>query len=342
MFNEFTKKEMPILGVLGLGGGIARAGGGGGVEVSGGTVFTYNGKTIHAFTSSGAVTVSGGPIDVEVFMVAGGAGGGGYCGGGGGAGGLITHAALTLSDGTSPVAMGAGGARRSIGGDTTFASMTAKGGGYGAEGGGAGGVGSPGGSGGGGASGNQGAGKPGTQPTLNSPFTPDPNFNQYGNPGGLPSPGPGGNFSSNGGGGAGGAGESNPNGGPGGDGGAGIQIPTTFRDPSNPYGGAGPGASFGWFAGGGGGSNSTNAGAPSDGSAVGSGGGGPNRTTPWAGGGGAGQTTSPGAATINPISGGTNTGGGGGGGNVIPGTPAPTGNPLGNGGPGIVMVAFTP
>ena len=53
-----------------------------------------------------------------------------------------------------------------------------------------------------------------------------------------------------------------------------------------------------------------------------------------------GQTTSPGAATINPISGHANTGGGGGGGNVIPGTPAPTGNPLGNGGSGIVMVAF--
>ena len=342
MFNEQHKKESPILGLLGLGGGIARAGGVS-LEVSGGDAeFTYNGKKIHVFTSSGALTVSGGPVSLEVFMVGGGAGGGGYCGGGGGGGGVVHHAAIDCSDGTNPVGLGLGGARRSLGQDTTFLGMTAKGGGYGAEGGGAGGAGSPGGSGGGGASGNNGAGKPGTQPSQNSPFTPDPNFNQYGNPGGLPHPGPGGNFSSNGGGGAGGAGGSNPNTGPGGDGGAGIQMPTTFRDPSNQYGAAGPGASFGWFAGGGGGSNSNNAGASTDGSALGTGGGGPNRSTPYAGGGAAGQTTSPGAATINPVAGGTNTGGGGGGGNVIPGTPSAQGDPLGRGGPGIVMVAFTP
>ena len=90
------------------------------------------------------------------------------------------------------------------------------------------------------ASGNNGAGKPGTQPSQNSPFTPNPDFAQYGNNGGLPSPGPGGNYSSNGGGGAGGAGEDNPNSGPGGYGGDGIQIPATFRDPSNQYGAQGP------------------------------------------------------------------------------------------------------
>ena len=328
--------------MLGLGGGIARAGGVS-LEVSGGDAeFTYNGKKIHVFTSTGALTVSGGPVSLEVFMVAGGGGGGGYCGGGGGAGGLVTHADITCNNGSNPVVIGTGGARRVNGTDTTFLGMTAKGGGHGAEGGGAGGAHSPGGSGGGGGSGPGGSGTGNaTQPSQNSPFTPDPNFNQYGNAGGSVS-GSGGNFSSNGGGGAGSVGESNPNAGPGGDGGAGIQIPTTFRDPSNQYGGAGPGASFGWFAGGGGGSNSNNAGAPTDGSALGTGGNGPNRATPYAGGGAAGQTTSPGAATINPVAGGTNTGGGGGGGNVIPGTPSAEGDPLGRGGPGIVMVAFTP
>ena len=182
------------------------------------------------FTSSGSLVVAGGPpVTLEVFMVGGGGGGGGYAGGGGGAGGVVHHASIDCSNGTKPVGVGLGGARRSLGQDTTFLGMTAKGGGYGAEGGGAAGAGSPGGCGGGGAAGNNGAGKPGTQPSQNSPFTPDPNFNQYGNPGGLPHPGPGGNFASNGGGGAGGAGDSHPNGGPGGDGGAGIQYPTTPR-----------------------------------------------------------------------------------------------------------------
>ena len=55
MFNEQHKKESPILGLLGLGGGIAR-GGGSGVEVTGGdATFTYNGKQIHVFTSSGSL-----------------------------------------------------------------------------------------------------------------------------------------------------------------------------------------------------------------------------------------------------------------------------------------------
>ena len=316
--------------------------GGPSLDVSGGNaVFTYNGKKIHVFTSSGSLVVAGGPVTLEVFMVGGGGGGGGYAGGGGGAGGVVHHASIDCSDGTKPVGLGLGGARRSLGQDTTFLGMTAKGGGYGAEGGGAAGAGSPGGCGGGGAAGNNGAGKPGTQPSQNSPFTPDPNFNQYGNPGGLPSPGPGGNFASNGGGGAGGAGDSHPNGGPGGDGGAGRPAPSTFLDPSNQYGAAGPGSPFGWFAGGGGGANSNNAGAATDGSALGFGGQGPNRTTPYAGGGSAGQTTSPGAATINAQGGGANTGGGGGGGNPVPGTPAPDGAPFGAGGPGIVMIAFT-
>ena len=311
------------------------------VSVTGGdATFTYNSKKIHVFTSSGALTVVGGSVSLEVFMIGGGGGGGGYCGGGGGAGGLVTHADITCNEGPNSVVIGTGGARRSNGTDTTFLGMTAKGGGHGAEGGGAGGAHSPGGSGGGGGSGPGGGGSGNaTQPSQNSPFTPDPNFAQYGNAGGSVS-GSGGNYSSNGGGGAGGAGDSNPNNGPGGDGGAGRQIPTTFRDPSNTYGGAGPGSPYGWFGGGGGGSNSTNGGAPSDGSALGAGGQGPNRTTPYSGGGGAGQTTAPGAATINPISGHANTGGGGGGGEVVPGTPAPTGNPLGNGGSGIVMVAF--
>ena len=43
MFDKFFKKESPVLGVLGLGGGIARRAAAGGLGASGGTVTTHNG-----------------------------------------------------------------------------------------------------------------------------------------------------------------------------------------------------------------------------------------------------------------------------------------------------------
>ena len=124
-------------------------GGGPSLEVTGGNnTFTYSGKQIHVFTSSGALTVSGGPVSLEVFMVAGGGGGGGYCGGGGGAGGVVLHTDISCGDGNNAVAVGGQVGRRIQGEDSTFLGMTAKGGGYGAQGGGAGGSSSAGGSGG--------------------------------------------------------------------------------------------------------------------------------------------------------------------------------------------------
>ena len=71
MFNEKHKKEMPFLGILGLGGGIARAGGGGSspISASGGNVDGANpgnGYIYHVFTSSGALTVNSGSDDVEI------------------------------------------------------------------------------------------------------------------------------------------------------------------------------------------------------------------------------------------------------------------------------------
>ena len=69
--------------------------GGPSLDVSGGNAdFTYNGKKIHVFTSSGSLVVAGGPVTLEVFMVGGGGGGGGYAGGGGGAGGVVHHASI--------------------------------------------------------------------------------------------------------------------------------------------------------------------------------------------------------------------------------------------------------
>ena len=96
---------------------------------------------------------------------------------------------------------------------------------------------------------------PGTQPHQILRLLLFPTF-ETGIPGSLPHIDPGGNFRYNGGGGKWWCWCSHPNGGPGGDGGAGIQYPTTFRDPSNGYGAAGPGSPYGWFAGGGGGATS--------------------------------------------------------------------------------------
>ena len=316
--------------------------GGPSLDVSGGNAdFTYNGKKIHVFTSSGSLVVAGGPVTLEVFMVGGGGGGGGYAGGGGGAGGVVHHASIDCSNGTKPVGVGgSGGARRHFGQDTTFF-MTAKGGGYGAEGGGAAGAGSPGGCGGGGAAGNNGAGKPGTQPSQNSRLLLIPTLinmvilavsrilvlvetlhlmvaaalavlvililmvvlvEMVAQVYNIPQHLEIHQMDME------------------------QQVQVLLLDGSLAVEEEQTQITqvlqlmdllldlVAW---------------------------GPNRTTPYAGGGSAGQTTSPGAATINAQGGGTNTGGGGGGGNPVPGTPGPDGHPFGAGGPGIVLVAFT-
>jgi hypothetical protein len=60
MFREQHKKEMPLLGLLGMGGGIARAGGAGGITATGGTMFPYNGYIVHVFTTTGPFSVKEG------------------------------------------------------------------------------------------------------------------------------------------------------------------------------------------------------------------------------------------------------------------------------------------
>lgn len=103
--------------------------------VSGGTVTTSGAYTIHTFTASGTLSITGGTLTADVLVVAGGGGGGNgganYCGGGG-AGGLIQGTAVTLS-GSLPIVIGAGGGLNSQGGGTTFSSYSAVGGGAGAS-----------------------------------------------------------------------------------------------------------------------------------------------------------------------------------------------------------------
>jgi len=195
MFDKFFTKQSPLLGALGLGGGIASAGGGG-LSVSGGNVDGLapgNGYIYHTFTSPGTLTISG-SSDFEILVVAGGGGGGsdgsGAGGGGGGGGGVVYATSVPLSSGAYPISVGDAGAKATSGGDSTFHTFfTAKGGGgsgaYNVNG-------SPGGSGGGaGARASTGSA---TQPGISHSF---PTVNNAGNNGGA---GDGGNGAGGGGG----------------------------------------------------------------------------------------------------------------------------------------------
>ena len=201
--------------------------------------------TTESFTSSGTFSVPVGITSADVLVVAGGASGGTHHGGGGGAGGLIFIPNYPVTPGgTVTVTVGDGGPapanypspgsgdRGSPGQDSSFGTLTAKGGG-----GGGGNISScrpgvPGGSGGGGAAPGA-ASSPGsaTQPTQPG----QSGAYGFGNPGGV-------NLGdAAGGGGGAGAPGSNGNGG-GGDGGAGKAY--TIADGTTPV----------YYAGGGGGS----------------------------------------------------------------------------------------
>ena len=342
----------------GSGGGGARAGtggsGGSGIVVvryqignsqlgtakaTGGSVSFYGGKTIHSFTSSGTFSnTSGSPLTVEYVAIGGGGGGGcgnGGGGGGGGAGLFLNETGITVSTTPFAVTIGAGGQASGVtqspnistrGNSTTIAfpsgTKTATYGGGGAS---TVGTGDPGGSGGGAgnaapsgsggsATGSSYPGTPGTTPTSGWGHAGGSSFN------GAPQYGAGG------GGGAGGAGG---NGGPSstGNGGAGVQLPTTFRDPRTSVGAPGPGSSGYWVAGGGGGGAGYAGGAGTGPSGIGGGPGGP-----YAGAGNGGYGTSTPTKSTPALA---NTGSGGGGTNNV--TPGSIG---GQGGSGLVIISY--
>ena len=99
---------------------------------------TYNGNPVVYWTGTGSdsFTIPDGAIDIKVLIVAGGGGGGGHDGGGGGAGGLIFDT-TTFTPGSFSLTVGAGGAKGygsfpgSVGADSIFGALTAKGGGGG-------------------------------------------------------------------------------------------------------------------------------------------------------------------------------------------------------------------
>jgi hypothetical protein len=111
MFNLFNKKEAPLLGLQGSGGGLGfLTGGGGGVEASGGNVngTLASGSKYHIFTADGTFNVTAGG-SVSILAIAGGGGGGVQHGGGGGAGALYFNEILELDAGTYSITIGNGG-----------------------------------------------------------------------------------------------------------------------------------------------------------------------------------------------------------------------------------------
>ena len=124
----------PVIGTLPL------------ISTSGGTETTPTNFKLHAFTTTGAstLTVSGVPAYVDILVVGAGGSGGSRVRGGGGAGGVVYLPNFKLAPGQYAISVGAGGASRTSspytgfnGGDTTFTgpaitTVTAYGGGGGA------------------------------------------------------------------------------------------------------------------------------------------------------------------------------------------------------------------
>lgn len=228
---------------------------------------------IQSFTSSGTFSVPTGITSVDVLVVAGGGSGGADNGGGGGGGGLIFRPGFPVTPGgTVSVGVGDGGpavttgsqtqASEANGGDSTFGTLTAKGGAFAR-----GGVnnlsGGQGGSGGGGtghgSQGNPGSCSPGgqaTQPTQSG----DSGAYGFGNAGGKGRRAPGNQRAGGGGGGAGQAGSGAGCGGQGARGGDGRAYTIADGTTSVFYaGGGGGGGCVGGGSGGCGGGGPSNA-----------------------------------------------------------------------------------
>ena len=357
----------------GAGGGLGGSGGSGIVVVryqiasltatakaTGGLISYYSGKTIHTFTSSGTFATEPNWTAASVeYVVIGGAGGGGGTGNGGSysdsgaGGGAGTYRTGTTPIGAHPVStsiqVGAGGAGANaspaagegVTGTSSFFGppITAPGGGGGATGADSANPGGSGGSGGGAARAPASGG-----PATGAPFpgtigaTPASGWGHSG--GAAVTPGQ----MAGGGGGAGGVGAQGPSGAPGG---AGIQIPSTFRNPTFIAPGSGPARGFGgagptsaptpngfdttgsfWFAGGGGAGGDY----PGNSPTAGVGGAGPAVGTPYAGAGSGSPSPGNGSSAIE------NSGSGGGGGGGAYGAPVQVRG--GSGGSGIVIIAY--
>jgi hypothetical protein len=321
-------------------------------KATGGNVSYTSTHTIHAFMQSGTFTTPSTFSETVEYVVIGGGGAGGCTqGGGGGAGGYLTGSTPITGSQDCSITIGIGGIADLLLEDTTIDAMargsgtsflapagtiTARGGGGGAQYGGSGQDSGPSSGSGGGNSGGAGTAGTGNGSPFPGTIGASP-ANGWGHSGGSSNSNQGG-----GGGGAGGTGGNSPTT-AGGSGGAGIQVPTTFRHPSVSLG-TGPtsptvsgGDTTGryWVAGGGGGSSID------DGGAGGYGGGGGTATIGYAGGGNGNNVsgTTPTPTPYNGTPGVDGTGGGGGAGSRS-GTSNPGPSRGGSGGSGIILLAY--
>ena len=341
-------------------------------KATGGNISFYNGKTIHTFVSSGTFTAPATFNETVEYVVVGGGGAGGgtdFRGGGGGAG-SVRHNTVSISGpSTTNVQIGGGGSYVTPNGPGGNGTPSYFGTPINSSGGGMGGgyaspyAGSPGGSG-GGAGGHPGGsgGAAGTDPgsALGNDYPGNSDDVSPGNGWGYPGGGRGSEGKQQGGGGGGAGGRGIPS--DSGDypttyglGGPGVQLPTTFRNPELAPSGTGgtsprqPGVSGGlgyqsptgtnWYVAGGGngGGYSKDYGTPSNS--------GVNVQVEIfvpSGGGGAGAVNGPGNSSepehpvrITGWPGAVNSGSGGGG-----SSPQYDGVGPGQGGSGIVMVAY--
>ena len=324
-------------------------------KATGGSVSYYGGKTIHTFVTSGTFIAPGSFSETCEYVVLGGGASGGSCagsngggGGGGGAGSYRTGTTPISGPSTTTIQVGAGGASPGIAGNFhgivgtpsyLGTPITAPTGGYGAmadgspkTGGG------PGGSGGGGGGGGGTGDNANPGPSTGSPFPGTIGSSPtsgWGHDGGAGVTG-GQGYSGGGGGGAGGGGVAGTYGtnGKGGNGGLGIQLPSSFRNPASTVGHPGPtspsvtgadtSGKYYVAGGGGGGINPMGGGTPDKGY----GGVGPGTTTSrFAGAGDAGKNAPGSNADQSSGSGGGGTGG-------------DSAGYAGNGGSGLVLIAY--
>lgn len=158
---DWHKKEKPIMGLFGMGGGAASrlVGAVSGFTATGGVQTISGDYTYHYFIHPNTAdsypksphptsfSVTGGPGLIDVLLVAGGGGGGSDAGGGGGGGGVVRLLQYEVANGTYALTIGHGGERgigagspyteedRGVnGGNTTAFGETALGGGGGGRG----------------------------------------------------------------------------------------------------------------------------------------------------------------------------------------------------------------
>ena len=133
MFNNWFRKEKPIQGLMGMGGGATGflfGGAGGGFEVTGGTIVDDGGFRYHVFTSPGTFTISAdATIDNLLIVAAGGSGGQSRAGGGGG-GGVRNLSNVPVTAQNYPIQIGqTGGQPQGRGGPSSGLGYSATGGG---------------------------------------------------------------------------------------------------------------------------------------------------------------------------------------------------------------------